>query len=231
MIDSIICRDLRAVTDDGSVFEKTNQSSKTKCRGEPKLQFVNMEEPCYNLPTECPSGPPLLADAVGSDVDSDDVVDDIVDVDDDGDDDEVEGGDEDAAEGGDDDSIDSENVLVKRHQKHKKKSHHGKKKSKGGKKQKHPWAGLCVGSGSFCGSNLFGCDFIPSAVYTCSQHAGKPTFVKVCSNGCDKGACNGDDAVVSTTTAPVVVPSRTTEGPRKTDKPLATTDGGTAIHP
>jgi len=47
-----------------------------------------------------------------------------------------------------------------------------KKKRKDEKEEKHPWAGLCVVPGSFCGNNLFGYDFIPDAVYSCERTAG-----------------------------------------------------------
>ncbi|GJJ70396.1 hypothetical protein EMPS_02745 [Entomortierella parvispora] len=161
--------------------------------------------------------------ALGSDEDADfDDVDD--DETEDGDDDKTEDGDDDDTadfEDGDsdDDSFDSEHVPVKKHNKHKKGSHHGKKKKakKGGKKEKHPWAGLCVGSGTLCGSNLSGCNFILSAVYTCSQQGDKPTFVKTCANGCNNGSCGGgDDKTIALLTSPPSV--KPTAGPEIADR-------------
>ncbi|KAG0042154.1 hypothetical protein BGZ83_000836, partial [Gryganskiella cystojenkinii] len=76
VIDSIICRVPKAVSDDGTVFSTTNQCGKNQCKGKPTLTFVEMQQPCYNLPTECPGVDPTSLESYDDEPDEDGVVDD-----------------------------------------------------------------------------------------------------------------------------------------------------------
>ncbi|KAG0203352.1 hypothetical protein BGX28_004349 [Mortierella sp. GBA30] len=206
VIDSITCQPLKEIglMDGTSVFEKSNQCSKDQCKKISSVKNINMDEPCYNLPTECAGGPMPLdgRDDVDSSpdydedgpTDDDNADEDNIDIDGDGGEDEDE-----------DEDIDALNAqlssLRKRHNspKHQPpKSHHRKKPSHPRKKEKHPWTGLCVTKGSVCGSDLFGCDSISNAVYTCSQVAAKPKYVKTCMGKCVYGSCETETASTAT---------------------------------
>ncbi|KAG0282185.1 hypothetical protein BGZ97_009086, partial [Linnemannia gamsii] len=64
------------------------------------------------------------------------------------------------------------------HQDHR---HYGKHKKNQNKK--HPWRNLCVANGTFCGSNLFGCNFDRGYVYICDGHGTMPKRGEKCANG------------------------------------------------
>ncbi|KAG0246173.1 hypothetical protein BGX31_004138 [Mortierella sp. GBA43] len=70
----------------------------------------------------------------------------------------------------------NKNCKHRKHHKHPKhgghSKHHGKHHHH--QKPKHPYEGLCVSVGKFCGSKLFGCNFNFTTLYTCSAVGEKP---------------------------------------------------------
>ncbi|KAF9096195.1 hypothetical protein BGX29_008674 [Mortierella sp. GBA35] len=98
--------------------------------------------------------------------------------------------------------------------------HHHKKGTHHHMKRHHPWAGLCTTTGPVCGSDLFGCDFISSALYSCDQVAGVPSFVSSCQDGCTNGVCSGP---ITTTEVPTTT---TTSGGSVGPITTTTTSGG-----
>ncbi|KAK3818323.1 MAG: hypothetical protein J3R72DRAFT_529338 [Linnemannia gamsii] len=100
---------------------------------------------------------------------------------------------------------------------HKKHGHHHKKhgqhhhKNKGDKdkikEKEHPWVGLCTSTGEVCGNELFGCDFMASAIYSCSQVGATPYFLAICSDGCKNGACTGGPTPPVTSEVPTTTVS------------------------
>ncbi|KAF9928916.1 hypothetical protein BGZ67_006656 [Mortierella alpina] len=118
---------------------------------------------------------------------------------------------DDAEDDTDGDDLDGLNAKLRKrwnkpHPHHKAKPHHRKRPNQihpkpkkqihpKPKKQIHPWSGLCHDDGSFCGADLFGCNFITNAVYTCGQKAAKPAFIKVCHGKCSAGVCFGESVL------------------------------------
>ncbi|KAG0202074.1 hypothetical protein BGX33_009918 [Mortierella sp. NVP41] len=90
-------------------------------------------------------------------------------------------------------------------------------------KRHHPWAGLCTTTGPVCGSDLFGCDFISSALNSCDQVAGVPSFVSSCQDGCTNGVCSGP---ITTTEVPT-----TTNTSGGSVGPITTTTSGGSVEP
>ncbi|KAF9114009.1 hypothetical protein BGX27_000337 [Mortierella sp. AM989] len=81
-----------------------------------------------------------------------------------------------------------------KHSKHSKGGHHHHKGTSHGKhhgkhhnhkNHKHPYAGLCVAVGDFCGASLYGCDFVPSTLYSCKAVGEKPHVIQTNSKSCD----------------------------------------------
>ncbi|KAG0030072.1 hypothetical protein BGZ81_003114 [Podila clonocystis] len=217
VIDDLFCRPPKVILDKGSdsVFEMSNQCFKKNCKAT-TIKYINMLAPCYNLPIECPAADIATADAEDTDVEDTDIDDTDVegtDIDDtyvEGTD--VEGTDVEGtySEGVEPKEDEPENAIMEfntrdnyKHKGRRHKGHHHDKSDH--KKEKHPWAGLCVGAGSFCGNNLFGCDFIPNAVYSCEKTASKPKFVKTCDRECNAGTC-GEDLVPVTSVVPTSKP-------------------------
>ncbi|KAF9983454.1 hypothetical protein BGZ75_005070 [Mortierella antarctica] len=118
---------------------------------------------------------------------------------------------DDAEDDTDGDDLDGLNAKLRKrwnkpHPHHRAKPHHRKRPNQihpkpkkqihpKPKKQIHPWSGLCHDHGSFCGADLFGCNFITNAVYTCGQKAAKPAFIKVCHGKCSAGVCFGESVL------------------------------------
>ncbi|KAF9376663.1 hypothetical protein CPC16_012211 [Podila verticillata] len=180
-----VCRPPKVILDKGadSVFEKSNQCSKQDCKAA-TLKYIDMPAPCYNLPTECPG---VEVECTDPEIDPED------------------------------DEPESAGIEFDKRDNHRHKGHHphghdhhydksGHKKKMDEKKEKHPWAGLCVDSSSFCGNILFGCDFILNSVYSCEKTAGKPTFVKTCDGECSAGTCGGNP-IPGTSEAPTGKPT------------------------
>ncbi|KAF9207832.1 hypothetical protein BGZ59_010937 [Podila verticillata] len=180
-----VCRPPKVILDKGadSVFEKSNQCSKQDCKAA-ILKYIDMPAPCYNLPTECPG---VEVECTDPEIDPED------------------------------DEPESAGIEFDKRDNHRHKGHHphghdhhydksGHKKKMDEKKGKHPWAGLCVDSSSFCGNSLFGCDFILNSVYSCEKTAGKPTFVKTCDGECSAGTCGGNP-IPGTSEAPTGKPT------------------------
>ncbi|KAK3808765.1 MAG: hypothetical protein J3Q66DRAFT_417331 [Benniella sp.] len=84
------------------------------------------------------------------------------------------------------------------HHKYEKHNHHNKhdKPDKHDKNhhKKHPWEGLCVAVGDFCGSKLYGCKFDFTTLYRCTAVGEKPVVLtpdaKICGGSNEGGSCN-----------------------------------------
>ncbi|KAF9360553.1 hypothetical protein BGX26_008834 [Mortierella sp. AD094] len=82
---------------------------------------------------------------------------------------------------------------------------HGHGGKHGHKNHKHPYAGLCVSVGDFCGTSLYGCKFVPTTLYTCKAIGEKPEVAMA-----DSPTCGGSGTITltgdpcsCTSTAPV----------------------------
>ncbi|KAG0362771.1 hypothetical protein BGX24_005066, partial [Mortierella sp. AD032] len=198
VIDSIACLPPKAVANpDGTpYYEKTNLCNKADCKTIIAAQFIKLNAPCSPNPAEC-------AAALGNEYPTDT--------------DETFTEEENKDDDDESDADNKEPVLdaaafqdlnndghhhhrhhhkkLGRHQHHKKggQNHHYHYKGPHRHKSKHhPWDGLCTSVGAVCGSELFGCDFIPSALYQCDQVTGIPAYVGNCADGCSGGGiCAG----------------------------------------
>ncbi|KAG0255086.1 hypothetical protein BG011_005328 [Mortierella polycephala] len=197
VVDSITCRP-HNMAGIAAVFSKTNRCPKKECQKITRVKYVQMDEPCYKRPTECPSFVP--SDNFDADPASDDGSEDNTDDIDDTDDYDDDNSDADMNDAG----LDAESLQLQKrnndgHKKHHRNRHHHHKKPHPHrkhkhyhKKMKHPWAGLCVAKGEFCGANLFGCDFISKAAYVCDKVGAKPRFRTFCRRACRDGTCIGE---------------------------------------
>ncbi|KAF9438506.1 hypothetical protein BGZ76_007314 [Entomortierella beljakovae] len=70
------------------------------------------------------------------------------------------------------------------HSKHEDHGKHGKHKKHSKVNHKHPFAGLCVTVGNFCGSALYGCKFDESTLYSCKAVGERPEVSQVGSDLC-----------------------------------------------
>ncbi|KAG0284640.1 hypothetical protein BGZ97_008110, partial [Linnemannia gamsii] len=172
VIDSIACRPPKAIASpDGTpYYEKTKMCNKANCKKIASVTYVKLNGPCSPKPSECAAA--LGNEYPPTETDTGEIITEEEDEDDNDDDDdepEAEESNVDIA----DDSFEGRNNGGRRHH-HKNHGHHHHKK--GGrqhhkqkphhyKSKKHPWAGLCTSTGPVCGSELFGCDYIPSALY------------------------------------------------------------------
>ncbi|KAF9190057.1 hypothetical protein BGZ51_009014 [Haplosporangium sp. Z 767] len=179
VIDRITCRP-RSMAGD-AIFQKTNNGPKKECDEIAWVKYVQMDEPCYKYPTECPSFVPLNG------LDASPAIND-------GSEDDIDEFDENDADA-DMNAVNLDAESLQLHKKNHRNRHHHHKKPhpkhvSHPKREYHPWAGLCVAKGTFCGANLFGCDFISRAVYVCDHVGARPKFETVCTNQCKDGTCN-----------------------------------------
>ncbi|KAG0284784.1 hypothetical protein BGZ96_010874 [Linnemannia gamsii] len=179
-------------------YEKTNLCRKADCKKIASVTYVNLNGPCSPNPSDC-------AAALGSqyppvETDTDET---LTEKEYEDDEDEPEA-DESDADNASDSFEGLNNGGHHRHRHHHKRHghHHHKKdgryhhKHKPGfhhhKSRNHPWAGLCTSTGPVCGSEHFGCDFIPTALYYCDGVTGYPSYVGSCAYGCGGGGiCDG----------------------------------------
>ncbi|KAG0010808.1 hypothetical protein BGZ82_003261, partial [Podila clonocystis] len=176
-----------------------------------------MDKPCFKKPPQSPAFPAdALPESLEPDTDSK--------VDDSYEDDGEENIKVLASDLGNDQSHD-EISFAKHHRHHKQGKHHHHKGGHHGTHPhhrhrgrrphihqnglNHPWAGLCVSTGTFCGNQLFGYNFAANAVYTCQRIGVPPTFITACVGGCYDGQCITTPVIRTSSSAAVATPTST----------------------